>query len=211
MTKKKSAHTDVTEEQEVSAQAPENQPEDGDQGGAVEVQGAAGSQPTAQTQGREDQLAEMQRLQKELDQARTKADEYLDGWQRARAEFANYKRRVERDQEQMYQNITGNIIKRYLDVADDLARALKNRPQDPEGAAWAQGIELIYRKLLSIMESEGVKPMEAEGQLFNPNMHEAITHEEAPGLESGQIIEVVNPGYTLGERVLRPALVRVAK
>ncbi len=205
MTKKKSAHTDVTEDQEVKAQTSGDQPIDGDQGGTAEPQ------PTAQAQIVEDQTAEIQRLQEELDQARSKENEYLDGWQRARAEFANYKRRVERDQEQMYQTTAGNIIKRYLDIVDDLARALKNRPQDPEGAAWAQGIELIYRKLLNILESEGVKPMKAEGQTFNPNLHEAITHEEAPGFESGQVIEVVNPGYMLGERVLRPALVRVAK
>jgi molecular chaperone GrpE len=150
-------------------------------------------------------------LEQELAEARLKADEYLDGWQRSRAEFANYKKRMEREQSQAYQTATGNVIKRYLDVVDDLERALKNRPQDGDGAAWASGIELIYRKLLNMLESEGVKPVEAEGQLFDPNLHEAITSEESDEHESGRIIEVLEQGYLIGDRILRPAKVRVAR
>ena len=150
-------------------------------------------------------------LQNELQEVRTKADEYLDGWQRSRAEFANYKKRVEREQAQIYQTTTGAIVKRYLEVLDDLERALRNRPQNGEGAAWANGIELVYRKLQTILENEGVKPIQAEGQFFDPNFHEAVTLEESDGYESGQVIEVLQQGYMLGERVLRPAMVRVAK
>jgi len=150
-------------------------------------------------------------LQNELQEVRTKADEYLDGWQRSRAEFANYKKRVEREQAQVYQTTTGAIVKRYLEVLDDLERALRNRPQNGEGAAWANGIELVYRKLQTILENEGVKPIQAEGQFFDPNFHEAVTLEESDGYESGQVIEVLQQGYMLGERVLRPAMVRVAK
>ena len=150
-------------------------------------------------------------LQGELAEARLKANEYLDGWQRSRAEFANFKKRIEREQEQVYQTAAGAIIKRYLGVLDDLERALKNRPQDGEGTAWAEGIELIYRKLLAILESEGVKPMQPEGQMFDPNLHEAILSEDSDHHESGQIIEVLQPGYLLGEKVLRPAMVRVAR
>jgi len=154
---------------------------------------------------------ELQLLQGELTEARAKADEYLEGWQRSRAEFANFKKRIEREQEQVYQTAAGAIIKRYLGVLDDLERALKNRPRDGEGASWAEGVELIYRKLLSILESEGVKPMQPEGEMFDPNLHEAILSEDSDHHESGQIIEVIQPGYLLGEKVLRPALVRVAR
>jgi molecular chaperone GrpE len=154
---------------------------------------------------------EVEVLQKTLVETRAKADEYLDGWQRARAEFANYRRRVERDQAQAQHTATGNVVKRYLEISDDLERALKNRPQKGEGADWAIGIELIYRKLLSYLESEGVKMMQAEGQMFDPNLHEAVTTEDSPQHQSGQIIEVLQPGYLLGERVLRPAVVRVAR
>jgi molecular chaperone GrpE len=150
-------------------------------------------------------------LENELRDCRTKAEEYLDGWQRSRAEFANYKKRVERDQAGAYQSAVGNVVKRYLDILDDLELALKNRPTEGEGAAWANGIELVARKLSTLLENEGVKPMQTEGQEFDPNLHEALSHEPNPAFESGQIIAVVKNGYLLGDRILRPALVRVAK
>jgi molecular chaperone GrpE len=118
---------------------------------------------------------------------------------------------MEREREQMRENVTGDLIRRYLEVLDDLERALKNRPQDGEGAAWAEGIELIYRKLAGILESEGVELLEAEGQPFDPNLHEAISQEPSDDHESGHVIEVVKNGYRLGDRVLRPAMVRVAQ
>ncbi len=153
---------------------------------------------------------QMEALQKELANSQAKADEYLDGWRRSMAEFSNYKKRIERDQAQVYQNASGSVIKRFLEVLDDLDRALKNRPQEGEGAAWASGIELIYRKLQNILENEGVKPM-VVGEYFDPNLQEAVTSEDNPDFESGQIIEVVQQGYMLGDRVLRPAMVRVAR
>jgi molecular chaperone GrpE len=88
---------------------------------------------------------------------------------------------------------------------------LKNRPSAGEGAAWAEGVELVYKKFRTLLEAEGVVQMEAEGELFDPNFHEAITQEDNEEHESGHIIEVVQKGYMLGERVLRPALVRVAR
>lgn len=150
-------------------------------------------------------------LERELEQCKTQSASYFEGWQRERADFSNYRRRVERDQTQAYQNAAGNIIKKYLAVSDDLARALKNRPTQGEAAAWSEGIELIYRKLLAQIEAEGVQRMNLDGQYFNPDFEEAISHEDSPDHESGQIIEVVQDGYMLGERVLRPALVRVAR
>ena len=150
-------------------------------------------------------------LQTELKEAQAKTDEYLDGWQRSRAEFVNFRKRMERDQATASQIATGNIVKHFLDVVDDLDRALKNRPQDEEGANWASGIDLIYRKLLTNLEAEGVQMIQAEGQFFDPSLHEAISHEDYPDLESGQVIATVQQGYTLGERVLRPARVRVAR
>ena len=154
---------------------------------------------------------EFENLKKELEETRTKANEYLDGWQRARAEFANYKKRVDRDQAQTYQVATGNVVRRFLEVLDDLERALKNRPQEGEGAVWSEGIELIYRKLLNMLKNEGVKPMEIKNDFFDPNLHEAVMSEENSEFESGQIIDVIRQGYVLGDRVLRPAMVRVAR
>ncbi len=156
---------------------------------------------------------EIAQLRSELDQALAKSNEYLTGWQRERAEFINYKKRIEREQSQGGQSAFGNAIRRYLDIADDLARALKdkNRPLDGNGAIWAEGIDLIHRKMIASFEADGVKIIEVKGKFFDPNMHEAISHEDSPEHESGQIIDVVQPGYTLGDRVIRPARVRVAR
>lgn len=150
-------------------------------------------------------------LAEELQQAQEKAREYFEGWQRERADFANYKRRIDRDQQMVATNMKGEIMKRYLPVLDDMERALKARPTEGTVATWAEGIELIYRKLQNILEAEGLQRIQAEGQAFDPTIHEAITHEDSPNHESGQVIEVVQQGYTLGDRVLRPALVRVAR
>lgn len=156
-------------------------------------------------------ISELETLAQNLKDCQAKADEYLDGWQRSRADFANYKRRIDREQGQVYQNAAGNIFKRYLEILDDLERALKNRPAEGDGAIWAAGIELIYRKFLSILEAEGITQQAAQGYDFDPTLHEAISSEPHEDFQSGQIIEVIKNGYMQGERVLRPALVRVAQ
>ena len=151
-------------------------------------------------------------LQAELETTRAQMQEYLDGWQRERAAFANFRKRVEQQQEQTRRDLTASIVKRYLEVLDDLELALKNKPTEGEGAAWAEGIELIYRKMLAILEAEGVKPIPAEpGMPFDPRFHEAISHEPNDEFGSEEIIAVVRRGYTVDDQVLRPALVRVAQ
>ena len=150
-------------------------------------------------------------LLQDMEKSRLKAQEYFDGWQRERADFLNYKKRLERDQEQRNNNFTLNFIKKYLVILDDLDRALKTRPTQGDGAAWSAGVELIYRKLQNYLEMEGVRPFPTDQKTFDPTLHEAISHEPSPDHESGEIIEVVQQGYMLGDRVLRPALVRVAQ
>lgn len=156
-------------------------------------------------------LPSIEELQAEIENLRGEAEEYLDGWQRALAEFSNYKKRVEREQEEARARITGDILIRYLDVLDDFERALKDRPEDKQSESWLAGIELIYQKLKLILEAEGVAVIEAEGETFNPNFHEALSYEDSEDHDDGQVIEVLKKGYVLGERVIRPALVRVAK
>ncbi len=147
----------------------------------------------------------------ELEKIATQAAANLDGWQRERAEFSNFKRRIERDHAQLHQVLTGEIIKKYLVILDDLELALKNKPTDGEGAAWAEGFALIARKLQSVIEAENVERICENNVPFDPNLHEAISNEENPDFESGYVIEVVRQGYKLGERILRPAMVRVAR
>ena len=147
----------------------------------------------------------------ELEAIRAQADEYLDGWQRSRAEFANYKKRIEREQEDARARTTAGVITKILPIADDLERALRDRTDADDSGAWAAGIELIHRKLTALLEAEGVEPIPAEGEVFNPELHEAVTYEANDDHNEGQVIEVIQQGYRLGERVLRPARVRVAK
>ncbi len=146
-----------------------------------------------------------------LEKAKAEASANLDGWQRERAEFANYKKRIERENTQQRNNITGEVIKKYLVIMDDLDLALKNRPCGEEGSAWAAGIELVVRKLQSVIEAEGIERINDNKVQFDPNLHEAISHEDNPEFASGEIIEVIRQGYKLGDRIIRPALVRVAR
>ncbi len=160
----------------------------------------------------DDPQARLSALEQELEAVRAQAQEYLDGWTRERAAFANYKRRMAEQQDRQRQQLVAEVAKGFLEVLDDLELALKNRPQEGEGAAWAEGIELVYRKLRGALEAQGVEQVPAEpGQPFDPQFHEAISHEPVDGHESGHIIEVVRPGYRVGDLVIRPALVRVAQ
>ncbi len=150
-------------------------------------------------------------MQQELEEQKAKAAEYLDGWQRARAEFANYKKRIEKEQEDMIKSANGAFITKLLPVMDDFERAFQTLPLDLMGMTWLEGIALIQRKLQMLLEQEGVTVIETEGQMFDPTLHQAVTHEESEEHEEGQIMGEVQKGYKMGDKVLRPSLVRVAK
>jgi molecular chaperone GrpE len=171
----------------------------------------AETQSSPEEESEEDPQATLERLQNELEEAQAQAAEYLEGWQRARAEFANYRRRQQAEQQKQVQLSNALLISRILPVMDDLERALMALPSSLRNFTWIDGIALIYRKLELVLEAEGMKPIETAGQTFDPHYHEAISYEEAPGYEEGHIIEEVQRGYVLGERVIRPALVRVAR
>ena len=147
-------------------------------------------------------------LKRQLEDAEVKLADSVEGWQRSVADFQNYKKRIERDREAERAMMKGDLFKKVLPALDDLERALQNRPADN---SWADGIELIARKLQNLLEAEGMKRIQAEGLEFDPNFHEAISHEPNETVPSGYVIAVVQNGYMLGERVIRPALVRVAQ
>ncbi len=185
----------------------------------LKVEGSSEGTPVQDEQHSDDEVLEgplspddeLSTLQSELEDIRLKADEYLDGWQRSRAEFSNYKKRVQKEREETRTFITAEILAKYLDVVDDFKRALDDRPSDVEIGAWAEGIDMIYRKLKGILEAEGVEEISAEGEAFDPKFHEAITFEESDDHNEGEILGVVQPGYQIGNRIIRPAQVRVAK
>ncbi|MDX9991257.1 MAG: nucleotide exchange factor GrpE [Anaerolineales bacterium] len=142
-----------------------------------------------------------------LAEAQAKAQEYVDGLQRERADFTNFRRRVEAERSQTWAQASAETIKKILPVLDDLERASANRPA---GDSWAEGIEIIIRKFESILEKDGVIRIEALGQPFDPNLHEAIMQEESSEYESGTVTAILQQGYLYREQVLRPAMVKVA-
>jgi molecular chaperone GrpE len=151
-----------------------------------------------------------QTLEEQLEKAQAEAAEYLDGWQRARAELANYRKRTERERAQWRSVIRGEVIIELLDILDDFDRAMENLPGDTADHDWVSGVALIYRKLKSKLDELGVAEIEAEGETFDPELHEAVMQLDDPDHEAGQVIEVLRKGYRLDDRVLRPSMVVVA-
>jgi len=158
-----------------------------------------------------EEASELETLRKELEEAKAKAAEYLEGWQRTQAEFANFKKRNEQERKELLKMANATLITKLLPIFDDFERAFQTLPKSLLSFTWIDGIALIYRRLQAILEAEGLSVIETEGQDFDPLLHEAVTYEESNDYEEGQIIGEVQKGYRLGDRVLRPALVRVAK
>ncbi len=147
----------------------------------------------------------------QLAQAQAQAAEYLDNWRRALADMSNARKRMAREQAELQATASARVLARLLPVIDDMDRAFDALPPEQANQEWVSGFRLIQRKLQSILESEGATPIVTEGQKFDPELHHAVSHEEQAGLNEGDIISEVGRGYKLGDRVLRPALVRVAK
>jgi len=148
-------------------------------------------------------------LADQLAKAQTLAGEYLDDLQRERATFQNYRKRIERERAEQALSVAGDLLLRLLPTLDDFYRAMDAVPQG-ERDQWFAGVALILRKLERFLADEGVVEIEALGQPFDPVFHEAIGVDAEADAESGTITQVLQRGYRLGERVLRPAMVRVA-
>jgi molecular chaperone GrpE len=156
------------------------------------------------------ELAErIEQLERELAEVRAKSEEHLYNWQRSAADFSNYKRRTDDERSQMAQFSNAILIGKLLGVLDDFDRALENVPPEAHDA-WIEGVKLTERKLRGVLESEGVTQIEAIGQPFDPNVHEAVAHEQTTEHADNEVIGEVQRGYRMHDRVLRPSLVRVA-
>jgi molecular chaperone GrpE len=156
-------------------------------------------------------LAQIDELTGELEVARLKADEYLAALQRERAEFLNFKRRTAEERERDLGLAGEDLIRKVIGVADDFDRAIEAKPADIAALAWVEGITVIDRKLRSLLESEGVKVIDASpGRPFDPREHDAIANVPGTGRVEGEIVDEIRRGYRLRDRVLRPALVAVA-
>ncbi len=152
--------------------------------------------------------AEAGTLEEQLAQAKDDAQKYLGNWQRAEADFQNYKRRVEQERDENRRFASAALIINTLPILDDLERALGSLDVRLAGLTWFEGVALIHRKLMVLLENAGVTIIEAEGRQFDPREHEAVTHAEG---EEGKVMAEVQRGYKLHDRVLRPAMVVVGK
>ena len=147
-------------------------------------------------------------LQKALAEEKEKAEKYLANWQRTQADFVNFKRRTEQERAEVNNFANSTLILNLLPVIDDLERALEHITEDVEGSAWVDGIKLIYKKLKTTLEAQGLAEIEAEGEDFDPNFHEAVMCVEG---EDGKVIEEIQKGYKYRDRVIRPSKVKVGK
>ena len=175
-----------------------------------EVLSAADLDEEARQSRQEQQGVALDEGAQELRAVQQKADEYLDLLRRTQADFVNYRRRM--TQEQAEARITAQIalLNQLLPVLDDFERALEVTPPDLEKHPWVQGLFLVARRLTTLLEQLGVQQIGACGDQFDPRQHEAISMEASADVPEGSIVQIVRPGYVLGERVIRPAQVIVA-
>jgi molecular chaperone GrpE len=147
-----------------------------------------------------DPVAELQR----------ERDDYHDRWMRKAAEFDNYRRRIERERREQADQAVVNLLQDLLLVVDDFDLALTVDAGEG-GAAYRKGVELIHAKLHDMLRKQGVTPIEAIGADFDPNVHQAVIQEPSDDHRDGEVIGELRKGYMIGDRLLRPAMVRVAK
>jgi molecular chaperone GrpE len=145
-----------------------------------------------------------------LDIVKRERDDYYDRLLRKTAEFDNYRKRVERERRQQAEHAVTDLLLELLPVVDDFDRAL-TVDADDNSASYRKGVELIHAKLHDLLRKQGVRPIDAIGADFDPNLHQAVAHEASPGHREGEVISEMQRGYTIGDRLLRPAMVKVAK
>ncbi len=150
-------------------------------------------------------------LEEQLTAAKVESAVNLDGWQRARAELANARKRFDKERLEAYPNAVADIAGKLLPALDDFERAMQNIPAEIADNKWFEGLRLVQRKLNATLEGFQVATIETVGHPFNPNWHEALMQEASEKYESGVIVRELQKGYRIGERIIRPALVVVAE
>ena len=145
-----------------------------------------------------------------LSEMQRERDEFKDRWLRKSAEFDNYRKRIERERREQADQAIVDLLQDVLPVVDDFDRALTVDAGDG-GAAYRKGVELIHAKLYDLLRKHGVRPLDTIGADFDPNLHQAVMHEESAEHRDGEVIGELQKGYMIGDRLLRPAMVKVAK
>jgi molecular chaperone GrpE len=169
--------------------------------------------PAADARADDPELSTATALQEDPESIRADRDDYRDRFLRTAAEFENYRRRVERERRELTEYAASDLLKDLLPLVDDLERALAAAPSpEATGAVvgYRAGVELIHRHLLEVLRRRGVTAIEALGADFDPHFHQAVTQEVSEAHREGEVIEELRRGYTLRDRLLRPAMVKVA-
>ena len=159
---------------------------------------------------RDDGIA-TEELMERLEKAEAEVNEYKEMLQRTQADFMNYKRRVEEERSEQVKRASAQLIDRLLPVIDDFGRAIEAVPQEQCEVEWMKGVTLIERKLVSILEQEGLTRVGEVGDSFDPSQHEAVMVDESNRIADGRITRVMQEGYKLNGKLLRPARVAVGR
>jgi molecular chaperone GrpE len=155
-----------------------------------------------------EQTEDIETLQRALAEEQEKAEKYLANWQRCQADFDNYKKRSEQEKGEVIEFANSALISNLLPITDDLERALASVPSELDESNWTEGVKLIYNKFKAILEAQGLTEIEAEGEPFDPRLHEAVMQQEG---EEGMVVEEIQKGYKFKGKVIRPSLVIVGK
>jgi molecular chaperone GrpE len=155
-----------------------------------------------------EQVEDIETLQQALAEEKEKAEKYLANWQRSQADSANYKKRNEQEKEEVIEFANSVLTCNLLPIMDDLERAFASVPAELDESNWTEGIRLIYNKLKTTLEAQGLTEIKARGEPFDPRLHEAVMQQEG---EEGMVVEETQKGYKFKERVIRPSLVIVGK
>ena len=160
----------------------------------------------------ENKLSELEILRQSFEDKKKLADTYYDQLLRLKAEFDNYRKRVEKEKEELIKFGKEELVVKLLDILDSLDLALTStKDEKNEHKSIREGVELIHKQFREVLEKEGIRKLEVQGQKFDPNLHYAVEYQESDKHEDNEIIKEIRPGYLLYERVIRPAMVVVAK
>ncbi|MBA3469897.1 MAG: nucleotide exchange factor GrpE [Herpetosiphonaceae bacterium] len=161
----------------------------------------------------EEPLAEpsIDELEQRIAALELESEENKANWLRSVADFKNYKRRTESEREELIRNAGAGLLLKLLPVLDDLGRAMAHVPAEIDNNPWLSGVKQVQRKFEMLLEGAGVQPITAVGEEFDPNFHEAVMYDEAGEDQANKVVEELQRGYKLGEKVLRPTMVKVGK
>ena len=204
------AMTDVTKATDELEKEAIEEPAEAEESASPEETADESAEPAEAAVDDEPDLPEGINLMQAFIEAQKEAQANKDGWQRARAEFANFKRRTERERSELFQRASLDTLKALLPIIDDFDRAFESVPEDISEHAWIGGVSMIQRKFLTLLEQYEIEAIDPSGELFDPNLHQAIGAEDSDEVESGHVTETLQKGYRAGDNVLRLALVKVA-